>query len=71
MKMIHQLLGLALTMSAGVEINQNEWKDRILKEWEMSKNYPRKKKKRVRKHLQLDWGFACWNPFDELMSQKF
>ena len=65
------LVGFALTMAAGVEINQNEWKERILKEWRMTKNYPRKKKKKVRKSLQLDWSFACWSPFDELMNTKF
>ena len=44
---------------------QNEKrKKEILEEWEKSKNYPRKKKKMVRKRLQLDYSIACWNPFE-------
>jgi uncharacterized membrane protein YbaN (DUF454 family) len=65
------LLGFATLMMGSVKMNQEDWKKRILDEWEKSKNYPRKKKKKVRKHLQLDWNFACWNPFDDLMNQKF
>jgi len=49
---------------ANMQSNMEEWKKRILKEWENSKNYPRKKKKRVRKELQLDWSIACYDPFD-------
>ena len=71
MSMIHQILGMAAMYSTACEVNTEEWKKRILDEWEKSKNYPRKKKKRVRKELQLDWSIACWNPFDELMNQKF
>jgi len=48
-----------------MEANMDEWKDRIRKEWENSKNYPRKKKKRVRKELLLDWSIANWSPFGD------
>jgi hypothetical protein len=48
-----------------MKTQSEDWKKRILAEWENSKNYPRKKKKRVRKELQLDWNFACWSPFDD------
>ena len=65
------LLGFAALMMGSVEMNQEDWKKKILDEWEKSKNYPRKKKKKIRKHLQLDWNFACWNTFDDLMNQKF
>jgi len=58
------ILGFAALMMDRVEMNQDKWKQEILDEWEKSKNYPRKKKKKVRKHLQLDWNLACWNPFD-------
>jgi len=65
------LLGFAALMMGSVELNQEDWKKRILDEWEKSKNYPRKKKKKVRKHLQLDWNLACWNPIEEMMNHKF
>ena len=57
---------MMMGMSIMNEMNtqSEDWKKRILLEWEASKNYPRKKKKRVRKELQLDWSIANWNPFD-------
>ena len=58
-------LMFGLTMMSQMEANMDEWKDRIRKEWENSKNYPRKKKKRVRKELLLDWSIANWNPLDD------
>lgn len=45
--------------------NRKEWKSRILKQWEESKKLPRKKKKAVRKKLNLEWGIASWTPFPE------
>ena len=65
------ILGFAALMMGACEMNQDKWKKEILAKWEESKNYPRKKKKKVRKHLQLDWNFACWSPFDDLMGKKF
>lgn len=47
-----------------VEEKQKEWKKKIQVEWHKSKEYPRKKKKRVRKELILDWKIASWNIFD-------
>ena len=44
--------------------NQNEWKERIKKEWEESKKLPRKKKKQKRKELLVDWNIANWDPFN-------
>jgi uncharacterized membrane protein YbaN (DUF454 family) len=41
-----------------------KWKAKILEKWEESKNFPRKKKKKIRKELQLDWSIACYNPYD-------
>jgi hypothetical protein len=58
------ILTYAFTMMDGIHVGQEAWKQRILDEWEKSKEYPRKKKKLVRKKLQLDWNFACWSPFD-------
>ena len=62
---IGSILSLGLTMYSEIENNMEEWKDRIRKQWEESKNFPRKKKKRVRKELLIDWSIACWNPFDD------
>lgn len=58
------MVGFAYAMYGMVETQQELEKKRILDEWEKSRNYPRKKKKKVRKHLQLDWNFANWNPFN-------
>jgi hypothetical protein len=59
---------LSLVSSLGFDdifgSRQEEWKDRILKKWNESRNFPRKLKKRVRKELQIEWSIACWNPFE-------
>lgn len=34
------------------------WKKEILSKWNESKKFPRKKKKRIRKELLLDWHLA-------------
>ena len=65
MNYMNTLINLTFTMRTEMEANMEEWKDRIRKEWEESKKFPRKKKKRVRKELLLDWSIACWNPLDE------
>lgn len=54
----------ALSMMAEVEKNQKDWEERILRQWEESKDFPRKKKKMVRKSLELEWKIASWSPFD-------
>jgi hypothetical protein len=65
---ISPVLGAYLMMGMGImegiKSQSEKRKKEILEEWERSKNYPRKKKKKVRKHLQLDWSIACWNPFE-------
>jgi hypothetical protein len=53
-------MGIMETVNAQCEKRKKE----ILAEWDNSKNYPRKKKKRVRKELQLNWNIACWNPLE-------
>ena len=55
---------MAFTMQNSMNNNMEEWKDRIRAEWEESKNYPRKKKKKVRKSLLIDWSIANWNPME-------
>ena len=57
------ILGMAILMQGSMEVEQAEWKERILDQWEESKKFPRKKKKKVRKELMLDWSIANWSPF--------
>jgi hypothetical protein len=57
-------LAVAYGFAAITNFNNENKKQEILDEWERSKNYPRKKKKRVRKELQVDWSIACFDPFD-------
>jgi hypothetical protein len=58
------MMMFGLGMMESIKAKSEEKKKWILEEWERSKNYPRKKKKKVRKHLQLDWSIASWNPFE-------
>ena len=68
MSRLSPILGAYLMMSLGmmesIKEKSEEKKKWVLEEWERSKNYPRKKKKQIRKELQLDWSIACWNPFE-------
>lgn len=43
---------------------QEEYRKEILKKWDETKNYPRKLKKKTRKHLALEWSIANWSPFE-------
>lgn len=56
---------MGLSMMNDMTEGQERWKQRIRDEWEKSKNYPRKKKKKVRKELLLDWSFANWSPLGD------
>ena len=57
-------LMMGMNMMNDLKTQSEERKKQILIDWEKSKNYPRKKKKRVRKELNLDWSIACWNPLE-------
>jgi hypothetical protein len=46
-----------------IEERQKKHREEILAEWEKSKQYPRKRKKMVRKRLRLEWGVANINLF--------
>ena len=59
---------MGLSMMNDMKTKSEQRKKEILAEWENSKNYPRKKKKRVRKELRLDWSIACWDPFDGMLN---
>jgi len=56
------MIAMAQIMAGSMAINQKEWKDRILKQWEESRHMPRKKKKAVRKNLRVEWSIACYDP---------
>jgi hypothetical protein len=45
---------------------QEVMKERIKQEFIESRKYPRKKKKEIRKNLQLQWAIASWDIFDDL-----
>lgn len=58
-------LMMGMNMMNEMKTQSEERKEYILAEWRKTKNYPRKKKKRVRRELQLDYSIACWNPFKD------
>jgi len=43
-----------------MKVRNSEWKERILKEYELTKKLPRKKKKLRRKELELDYSIATY-----------
>lgn len=57
-------ISYALGVAGAIQEAKEAHKECILAEWERSKNYPRKMKKRVRKELRIDWMFANYNPFE-------
>ena len=57
-------MSMALTMLEDMKTQQEAYKKRILSQWEDSRNLPRKKKKALRKRLQLEWSIACYNPLE-------
>jgi hypothetical protein len=57
-------LMMGMNMMNEIKTQQEEHKERILAEWRKTKLYPRKKKKLVRKHLQLEWSIANWDIMD-------
>lgn len=59
---IQGFLAFAQVMGATMRVNNEEWKERIFKKFGESKSYPRKKKKKVRKELQIEYSIACWDP---------
>ena len=70
MSNVQELLGFALGMQATMEVNQEQWKDEIRQKWVESRKFPRKKKKRERKSLLLDFSIASWSPYDEMGNFK-
>lgn len=63
---IHSALGLFSNKYFETKNKQEEFKEKIKKQWEESINLPRKKKKRLRKRLLLDWNIANYDIFENL-----
>jgi len=57
------ILAMGLAMMSEMQQQRDDWNDRIITEWHKSANYPRKKKKRVRRGLMLEWSLSNYNPF--------
>ena len=70
MSSMDRVLAMALCMDATMEVNQEQWKDEIRQKWVESRKFPRKKKKRERKSLLLDFSIASWSPYDEMGNFK-
>ena len=62
--MLSGMITMALTMRSDMEKNMEDWKDRLLVDWEESKKMPRKMKKKARKSILLNWSIACYDPFE-------
>lgn len=68
--MVHEsfysMLSFAETQMSLIKERDKEWKQKIIDEWEKSKQYPRKKKKKVRKDLLIQWSIlhCTLNIFD-------
>ena len=60
MSLFMHFAAVATQLQEAVDARKQSWLD----EWEKSKNYPRKMKKRVRKELRLDWIMMSYNPFE-------
>lgn len=56
-------LGLAVSIITEFDSVNTNWQEKIRKQWEISKKFPRKKKKKVRKKLEWEWKIANWKPF--------
>ena len=65
-QMLGGMITMALTMRNDMQSNMDEWKERILVQWEESKKMPRKKKKKVRKSLLVDWSIASYDLFGDM-----
>jgi len=63
-EIVRGMIAMTLTMQSEMEANREEWKDRLRDEWEESKKFPRKKKKKVRKRILLEYSIASYDPFD-------
>lgn len=64
------MIGLAFAFSQMPALASDQQKAEILKQWKESAQLPRKKKKRRRKELTIDWSIANWDPFEFPQEKK-
>lgn len=55
---MNKFIFAALGMMAALSDSQEEWKQRLLIEWDESAKLPRKQKKQRRKEIKIDWSIA-------------
>ena len=55
-----------LILLQNIREGQENWKEQIKIKWEASKKMPRKKKKRVRKELLIEWSIANYDLFQNI-----
>lgn len=67
--MINEFYAIA-TIFSQLSTSNDNWKERIKKEWKESVNLPRKKKKLKRKELWLDWKAASWEPLKYITTEQ-
>ena len=53
-----------LMMFENMRQNNKDIQAEILEQWKKSKDYPRKKKKKVRKDLEFRWMIFSYDPYD-------
>jgi len=56
-------LMMGMNMLNEIKTQQENHKKEILVRWQESKNFPRKKKKMVRKRLELEYSIASYDIF--------
>lgn len=58
-----KILAFGLGFLSSYEMTRESRKEQILEKWEDSKKLPRKKKKQLRKELNIDWQIANFDVF--------
>jgi len=57
--MFSEILSIGLHEMQTTNEKNKLWKEEIINEYGNSMNYPRKKKKNIRKHLLIKYNIAC------------
>jgi len=71
MNMKSMVIGMATMFASSMKINNERKLEEIREEWRKSANYPRKKKKKVRKRLNLEYSIFSWDSFENIENMKF
>lgn len=61
--MTSMFVNMGMSVLYDMECARDEWKERIIKDWQKTFDMPRKMKKARRKELLRDWSIACYDPF--------